>query len=117
MEFKKITNENLVFLKQKIKTKKDAIKFLARKLYDEGKLTSYEEYLEAVMYRETLSPTGFERGLAIPHGKSKYVNEVSIAIGKVKNSVEWNDLNNSKIDFIDFQLDFANCKRDLLSTL
>ncbi|MDV9739386.1 PTS sugar transporter subunit IIA [Clostridioides difficile] len=42
MEFKKITNENLVFLKQKIKTKEDAIKFLARKLYDEGKLTSYE---------------------------------------------------------------------------
>ncbi|WP_330578658.1 PTS sugar transporter subunit IIA, partial [Clostridioides difficile] len=43
------------------------------KLYYEGKLTSYEEYLEAVMYRETLSPTGFERGLAIPHGKSKSV--------------------------------------------
>ncbi|WP_236875922.1 PTS sugar transporter subunit IIA, partial [Clostridioides difficile] len=32
MEFKKITNENLVFLKQKIKTKKDAIKFLAKDL-------------------------------------------------------------------------------------
>ncbi|OJT80333.1 hypothetical protein BM533_23235, partial [Clostridioides difficile] len=60
--------KTLFFLKQKIKTKEDAIKFLARKLYDEGKLTSYEEYLEAVMYRETLSPTGFERGLAIPHG-------------------------------------------------
>ncbi len=52
-----------LFFKTKIKTKEDAIKFLARKLYDEGKLTSYEEYLEAVMYRETLSPTGFEKGL------------------------------------------------------
>ncbi|HFL3605170.1 TPA: PTS 2-O-a-mannosyl-D-glycerate transporter subunit IIABC [Clostridioides difficile] len=102
MEFKKITNENLVFLKQKIKTKKDAIKFLARKLYDEGKLTSYEEYLEAVMYRETLSPTGFERGLAIPHGKSKSVKEAAFAAMTLETPIEnWESVDpNNKVEII-----------------
>ncbi|MBY2477238.1 PTS 2-O-a-mannosyl-D-glycerate transporter subunit IIABC [Clostridioides difficile] len=102
MEFKKITNENLVFSKQKIKTKEDAIKFLARKLYDEGKLTSYEEYLEAVMYRETLSPTGFEKGLAIPHGKSKSVKEAAFAAMTLETPIEnWESVNpDNKVELI-----------------
>lgn len=102
MELKKITNENLVFCKQNIETKEDAIKFLVKKLYDEGKLTSYEEYLDAVMHRETLSPTGFEGGLAIPHGKSKAVKEAAFAAMTLETPIEdWESIDpDNKVELI-----------------
>lgn len=102
MELKKITNENLVFLNQNIETKEDAIKFLVQKLYDEGKLTSYEEYLEAVMHRETLSPTGFEGGLAIPHGKSKAVKEATFAAMTLEKPInDWESIDpDNKVELI-----------------
>ncbi|MGL5316184.1 MAG: fructose PTS transporter subunit IIA, partial [Peptostreptococcaceae bacterium] len=102
MELKKITNENLVFSKKDIKTKEDAIKFLVKKLYDEGKLTSYEEYLEAVMHRETLSPTGFEGGLAIPHGKSKAVKEAAFAAMTLEKPIEdWESIDpDNKVELV-----------------
>ncbi|MGL5347688.1 MAG: PTS 2-O-a-mannosyl-D-glycerate transporter subunit IIABC [Peptostreptococcaceae bacterium] len=93
MELKNITNENLIFTNKKIKTKDEAIKFLVKKLYDEGKLNSYDEYLQAVLHRETLSPTGFEAGLAIPHGKSKAVKEAAFAVMTLENPIEdWESL-------------------------
>ncbi|GKZ02036.1 PTS 2-O-a-mannosyl-D-glycerate transporter subunit IIABC [Paraclostridium bifermentans] len=102
MELKNITDENLIFCKQNIKTKEDAIKFLVKKLYDEGKLTSYEEYLESVMHRETLSPTGFEGGLAIPHGKSNAVKEAAFAAMTLETPIEnWESIDpDNKVELV-----------------
>ncbi|WP_250277745.1 PTS 2-O-a-mannosyl-D-glycerate transporter subunit IIABC [[Clostridium] colinum] len=93
MRLSDITNENLVFINQKIKTKKEAIEFLVNKLDESGKLHSKEEYLKAVLHRETLSPTGFEGGLAIPHGKSNAVKEASFAVMTVDGAIDdWESL-------------------------
>lgn len=102
MELKKITNENLVFTNKNIKTKDEAIKFLAKKLEEQGKLNSYEEYLEAVMNRETLSPTGFEGGLAIPHGKSNGVKEASFAVMTLESPIEdWESIDpDNKVELV-----------------
>ena len=50
--------------------------------------------------REIAGPTSIGNGIAIPNGKSKYVKEVSMAIGKINGSVEWNDINNFTVSFI-----------------
>ncbi|UOK56675.1 fructose PTS transporter subunit IIA [Bacillus sp. OVS6] len=84
MLLKSLTSPTLVSTKQSFDTKEEIIKFLIRQLANEGKLHSEEELYQAVIDREKLSPTGFEGGLAIPHGKSKAVKEASFAIATLQ---------------------------------
>ncbi|MFF2875059.1 PTS 2-O-a-mannosyl-D-glycerate transporter subunit IIABC [Gottfriedia sp. NPDC057991] len=80
MQLKKLTSEALISTKMSFSSKEEIIKYLVKKLATEGKIHSEEEFYDAVMEREELSPTGFEGGLAIPHGKSSSVKESSFAI-------------------------------------
>jgi 2-O-A-mannosyl-D-glycerate-specific PTS system IIC component len=68
---------------------KDAIlKELIAKLYQDGKISSIEEFTKAVYEREKLTPTGIDAGLAIPHGKSAAVKEASFAVMTLNTPVE-----------------------------
>lgn len=87
MNFKNLVNENLVLLNLDLKDKKDIIKVLVDKLYDNGRITSKEIFYKTVMERELSSPIGLEEGLAIPHGKDECVKEASIAIARLKNPI------------------------------
>ncbi len=93
MDLQKITSPNLIFLNQNFKTKNEAIEFLITELYNNGKLKSKEEFLNAVFEREKLSETGMDMGLAIPHGKSSTVNTATVAIATVKNPInDWESI-------------------------
>ena len=80
MQLKKLTSEALISTKMSFTSKEEIIKYLVKKLATEGKIHSEEEFYNAVMEREELSPTGFEGGLAIPHGKSSSVKESSFVV-------------------------------------
>lgn len=48
------------------------------------------------MYREELSPTGIEAGLAIPHGKSDAVKEATFAVALLDNTIDdWESVDES----------------------
>lgn len=87
MNFKNLVNENLVLLNLDLKDKKDIIKVLVDKLYDNERITSKENFYKTVMERELSSPTGLEEGLAIPHGKDECVKEASIAIARLREPI------------------------------
>lgn len=80
MELSKLTNESLISLNKSFSTKEEVIQYLVSKLYQEGKISDKEEFLKVVMYRESLTPTGIDEGLAIPHGKSHTVKEASFTV-------------------------------------
>ena len=93
MNLKKVTNKNLIALDCDFQTKDETIRFLIEKLYEQGKLVSKEEFYDAVLYRETLSETGIDRGIAIPHGKSDAVREASFAVARIKKPIsDWESL-------------------------
>lgn len=93
MDLTKATNQNLIFLNGTFKTKKEVIEFLAEKLYAEDKITSKEGYLESVWEREQISETGIDKGIAIPHGKSKHVKTASFAAAVLKTPIPgWESL-------------------------
>ena len=100
MNIKDKINKNCIELNLRSTNKNDVLKELIEILYINKVVKDKDDFFEDICIREKAGPTSIGNNIAIPHGKSKYVNEVSIAIGKVKNSVEWNDLNNSQIDFI-----------------
>lgn len=81
-------------------TKDEALKELTDLLFDSGVLSDKEAFLKDVYYRETLGSTGIGNGVAIPHGKSKFVSKTSIAIGKTKVGIKWESLDDKPINFI-----------------
>ncbi|MGG5340967.1 PTS 2-O-a-mannosyl-D-glycerate transporter subunit IIABC [Enterococcus sp. AZ192] len=78
------TSEALIFLEASFKTREEVFGFMTQKLYEQGKVSDPKQFLAAVQAREALSVTGFENGLAIPHGKSSAVKEASFAILRLK---------------------------------
>ena len=65
-----------------VANKDELLKKLVGMLYKARKITSPEEFLQAVYERESLGPTYMENFIAIPHGKSKAVLEPGIAFGR-----------------------------------
>lgn len=102
MNLSNLTNKNLIAIDLEVNRKEDVIKHLIKQLKSEGKITSEEEFLKAVMEREALSPTGFEAGLAVPHGKSDAVLEASFAVATLKRPIEdWESVDeDNKVEFV-----------------
>jgi 2-O-A-mannosyl-D-glycerate-specific PTS system IIC component len=97
-----LTSPNLILVNKTFKNKNEAIQSLIEQLWKEGKITSKEQFLKDVMYREELSPTGIEAGLAIPHGKSDAVKEASFAVALLDNTIDdWESVDeNNKVKLI-----------------
>lgn len=87
MNLSHLTNENLITLNGNLETKEEIIDYLIDRLYADGKITSKESFKKAVMYRESLTPTGIDQGLAIPHGKDESVKEAAFAVMILQNPV------------------------------
>lgn len=87
MNLSLLTNENLITLNGDLNSKEEIIDYLIEKLYEDGKITSKDAFKKAVMYRESLTPTGIDQGLAIPHGKDESVKEASFAVMTLKQPV------------------------------
>lgn len=93
MNLSNLTNQKLIVLNSELNTKLEIIRALVKKLYENGKITSEEEFLKAVLAREELSETGMDAGLAIPHGKSDAVKEASFAVMSTKDIVtDWESI-------------------------
>lgn len=80
MKLSECTNSSMIVLNAGLSKKEDVIDALIEKLYENHKIDSKEEFKKAVFYRESLTPTGIDCGLAIPHGKSSSVKEASFAV-------------------------------------
>lgn len=88
MKFENLLNENLIVLDLDLQKKEDIIEKLVEKLYENGGITSKESFFKAVMKRESVSPTGLEEGLAIPHGKDESVVKPMIAVARLKQAIK-----------------------------
>lgn len=79
MKLANLTGEELIQLQAPFRSKNELIRDLVNRLEQAGKITSAEAFYQDVMEREKLGVTGFEKGLAIPHGKSGAVKEACFA--------------------------------------
>ncbi|WP_010166596.1 PTS 2-O-a-mannosyl-D-glycerate transporter subunit IIABC [Candidatus Epulonipiscium viviparus] len=80
MELSRLTNESMIFLNMPYSTKSEVIDAMVKALFDNGKITSIEDFTAAIYDREAISETGIENGLAIPHGKADCVAEAAFVI-------------------------------------
>ncbi|GGC99294.1 PTS 2-O-a-mannosyl-D-glycerate transporter subunit IIABC [Thalassobacillus devorans] len=102
MKLQNLTTVDLISTDLTFSTKDEVIRYLVNQLSEAGKLHSEEDFYQAVIERETLSPTGFEGGLAIPHGKSSAVKEASFAVATLRKPLEdWESIDEeNKVELV-----------------
>ena len=94
-----LINEELVRLNLEADSQEAALKSLADVAFKQGKINSVEQYVAAVLQRESEYSTAVGFGVAIPHGKTDAVNEPFLMFASVK-SMDWKALDGEPIDLI-----------------
>jgi PTS system fructose-specific IIA component len=84
-----LITQNLVVLNLKSPDRHGATRVLAQRLADEGRVTDLEGFLADVRKREEQMPTGLPGGIGIPHARSAYVTEPSLAFGHAPEGIDW----------------------------
>lgn len=72
--------------------KKAVITELVDLLAESGQLKDRQTVLESVLLREQTRSTGIGSGVAIPHGKSDGVSELVMAIGIIKDGIDFDSI-------------------------
>ena len=113
MDIKELLNQDCIVLHSDLKTKKEVFENLSHVLATIGNVSDEKDYVDALMYRETLSETGLGMGIAIPHGKSSSVKKASIAFMTLSTPIsDWPSLDDQPIDVV-FQLAIPDDSNDL----
>ena len=82
-------------------SKEEALEKMIDALCHDGVLSDREAFTNDVMQREEVSSTGIGNGIAIPHGKSKFVKETTVAIASLENNnIEWETFDDQPISLI-----------------
>lgn len=112
MEFNKLIKENTIELNMIAKDKDTIINKMIELLVKDGVITDKNKFREDIYYRESLSNTGIGFGIAIPHAKSKFVKEPRIAVGVIKEGVDYGSIDGKSVNII-FMIAVNDSQSDL----
>ena len=76
-----LTTPHMVILDMVAEDKADAAAQLAARLHECGRITDLEGFLAQVNSREHQMATGLPGGVGVPHARSHFVEQTSIAVG------------------------------------
>lgn len=120
MKISKLLEKNLINLDLNTSNKEETLKEMVNLLKIEGKIQAEDKFLAKIIEREREGSTGFGRRIAVPHGKSETVNELSLAIGRSKEGIEYHSLDGKKVNLIFMVADYPDYSPEylkLVSTL
>lgn len=84
-----ILDEKIIDLEVDGTTKHEVLINLSKRLLEANYITNVDGFVNDIYEREAEGPTGMGNHISIPHGKSDYVNQIGIAIGRTKNMIKW----------------------------
>lgn len=120
MKIAELLSENLINLDFKPINKEDALSKMVQMFKKENKIESETDFLNKIFKREKEGSTGFGREIAVPHGKSKTVQELSLAVARVKTGLKYHSLDGKKVKLIFMVADYEGYSPEylkLVSTL
>ena len=92
VEVAKIIDQNNIKTNLVGETKDEVLKELATVLLQNHYITDVDGFMADIYAREEEGQTGIGNYIAIPHGKSPYVNRIGVAIGVTENEIPWESL-------------------------
>ncbi|MDQ0958096.1 PTS system fructose-specific IIC component [Streptomyces sp. B4I13] len=84
-----LVNPQLINLRLEAGSKDEAVRALAERLVDQGRVTDLDGFLADIAAREEQMPTGLEGGIGIPHARSAHVTHPSLAFGRSPRGVDF----------------------------
>ncbi|MCO7125660.1 fructose-specific PTS transporter subunit EIIC [Sporolactobacillus shoreicorticis] len=84
--------ERAMVLDMQATTKEGAIDELIASLERNGRINDPKLFKEMILKRETQSSTGIGDGIAMPHAKTKAVNEATVVFGRSKQGIDYQAL-------------------------
>ena len=100
MKITDLIDEKSIRLNAAASSKKEALNQIINLINETGNITNKEEYKKIVFKREEEGTTGIGEGIAIPHGKSDKVRKASLAAMVIPNGVEFESLDNKKVNLM-----------------
>ncbi len=88
-QFHELFDAKHVALDLAAKTETEAILEIVEVLRNNGRVTEYYEFANAVMEREGRSSTNTNDGVAFPHARTDLVEEIVLGIGRSKTGVRF----------------------------
>lgn len=117
MDINSVMRASCINLDLKGRTKAEIIEEMAEMFDKSGVLSSREQFIRDVYLREEEGPTGIGDGVAIPHGKSDAVITTAMAVGRARNYIEWESMDDRPVKvFVMFAVNSAD-KSQLVSLL
>ena len=92
VEVAKIIDSNNIKTNLVGETKDEVLKELATVLLQNHYITDVDGFMADIYAREEEGQTGIGNYIAIPHGKSPYVDRIGVAIGVTENEIPWESL-------------------------
>lgn len=83
-------NENNIILNLETEDKREIINKMTETISEE-KLLNKEKFIEDIFKREEMENTVVGFKVAIPHGKSEFINSPQIVFAKLKEEIFWGD--------------------------
>lgn len=80
--------------------KTDALNEMIDLISSSQNISDITAYKKAILKRESLMSTGIGLGLAIPHAKIPECKDFVIAIGRLKNGIEYDSLDSKPVNLI-----------------
>lgn len=82
---------------QNLRTKNEVFDYLIQQFSKQGIVQCQASFKKAVQYRESLSETGLEHGVAIPHGVDGSVQQAAIAYVRLRHAIPWESMDDQPI--------------------
>lgn len=100
LSIRSVLNEQRIDLHLKGQTKDEVLNEMVDLLFKDSVLSSKEQFLKDVYYREGEGITGIGDGIAIPHGKSDSVLHTAVAIGRSDHDLQWRSIDDKPVRLI-----------------
>ncbi|EOH93862.1 fructose PTS transporter subunit IIA [Enterococcus pallens] len=97
MEVTDIVDLKTVKTNMNAATKDEALKDLAQELLANGYISDIDGFIKDIYAREAEGQTGIGNYIAIPHGKSAFVNKIGVAIGINEQEIPWESLDGNGV--------------------
>ncbi len=95
-----IFNSTHVLVDDSSKTRDEALKFIAKELFNRNYVNNQEKFFADLIARESTDSTGFKDGIATPHAKSKQVKSAGIWVVRFLNPIQWETMDNSDVQAV-----------------
>ena len=86
-----VLSKEFILLDTRFASRDDTFRDVASKLYNAGRITHIDKFIEGIYEREKLFSTYMENSIAIPHCKIKEVKEATVLIIRNSKPLVWGD--------------------------